>query len=333
VITAKPASELQDGVGILSVIGKTPIIRLSRLSKKFGLDVHAKLELLNPSGSIKDRAALRMLSCAIADGRVGAGTTIIESSSGNLGVGLAQFCRYHQLRFICVVDPMATQPNLALIKAYGAEIDMVGAVAAAEGGYLQQRIARVQALLASIPDSYWPNQYANPENPNSYMDFMDDVVRAFGATGPDYLFIAASSCGTLRGCSEYIKQHQLQTRIVAVDAVGSVLYGSAGTRRLIPGHGAGRVPELFSPSLADDSIQISERDSIQGCRDLMEHEAILAGGSSGAIVAAIEHKRGTLRPGASCLVILADRGDRYIDTIYSDRWVAEHFTGEVTIAT
>lgn len=324
-MSVKSASELKDGVGILSVIGKTPIIRLSRLSEKFGLDLHAKLELLNPSGSIKDRAAFRMLSHAIEHGAVTAETTIIESSSGNLGVGLAQFCKYHRLRFVCVVDPMATQQNLALLRAYGAEVDLVDSQNAAGGGYLQQRIARVQALLASTPNSFWPNQYANRENSNSFIAFMDDVRRAFDGKGPDYLFIAASSCGTLSGCSAYIKQHQLSTKIVAVDAEGSVLFGSAGPRRLIPGHGAGRVPELFSPDLADDFIQISEIDCIQGCRDLMEHEAILAGGSSGAIVAAVQRKLSTLRPGATCLVVLADRGDRYLDTIYSDQWVAEHF--------
>jgi len=141
----------------------------------------------------------------------------------------------------------------------------------------------------------------------------------------DCLFVATSTCGTLRGCAEYIRTHHLGTHIFAVDARGSVIFGGKPARRLIPGHGAGRRPELYRGDLADECVWVSDLDCVVGCRRLAHSEAILAGGSSGGVLMAVEQVKERIPPGATCVLIFHDRGERYLDTIYSDDWVVEHF--------
>jgi len=315
--------------GILSTIGNTPLIRLSRIFTDSQFDLYAKLEGLNPGGSTKDRPALNILKAAMAEGKIGPDTVIIESSSGNLGIGLAQACCYYGLRFICIVDPKTTPQNIRIIKAYEAEIDMVSEPDPVTGEFLQARIDRVKVLRRTIKDSFWPNQYANLANVEAhYHATMPEIVTALNGK-LDYLFCATSTCGTVRGCSEYTRDHQIKTKIVAVDAVGSVIFGGKSEKRLIPGHGASRRPELFRPEMADECIQVTDLDCVVGCRRLLHKEAILAGGSSGAVLTAIDKFKHRIQPGAVCVAILHDRGERYLDTIYSDDWVAEHF-GDVS---
>ena len=310
--------------GILSTIGDTPLVRLSRAIHGVPWRLYAKLELFNPGGSIKDRVALNLLRQALDDGDLRAGGTVIESSSGNMGIGLAQACTYLGLRFVCVVDPKTTSQNIAILRAYGAEVDLVAEPDPVSGEYLPARIERVRELRRTIPNSFWPNQYANPFNAAAHKRTMAEIVAQLDGK-VDYLFCATSTCGTLRGCAEYVHAHGLHTTVVAVDAVGSVIFGDKPAKRLIPGHGAARTPELFRPGLADRSVLVSDLECVVACRSLLRREAILAGGSSGAVLAAIERLKGELEPGAVCVAILADRGERYLDTIYDDAWVKQHF--------
>lgn len=315
--------------GILSTIGNTPLVKLSRIFVNSPFELFAKLEGLNPGGSSKDRSALNFLKAAMAQGQIGPDTVIIESSSGNLGIGLAQVCCYYGLRFICIVDPKTTPQNIRIIKAYEAEIDLVSEPDPVTGEFLQARIDRVKTLRLNIKNSFWPNQYANPANVEAhYQTTMPEIVSALNGK-IDYLFCAASTCGTVRGCSEYTRDHKIKAKIVAVDAVGSVIFGGKPGKRLIPGHGAGRRPELFRPEMADECIHVTDLDCVVGCRRLLHKEAILAGGSSGGVLTAIEKFKHRIQPGAVCVAILHDRGERYLDTIYSDDWVAEHF-GDVS---
>src|SRR5579864_4325999 len=210
--------------GVLSAIGNTPLARLDRLLPGSRFAVFAKLELLNPGGSSKDRPALAILASGLASGAVVPDTVVVESSSGNMGIGLAQACRYHGLRFICVTDRKATPQNLRLLAAYGAEIDLVTEPDPLSGELLQARLRRVQELLAAIPGSFWPNQYAHAENAGShYRTTMREIVTALDGK-VDVLLVATSTCGTLRGCGEYSRGHGLPTHIVAVDAVGSQIF-------------------------------------------------------------------------------------------------------------
>lgn len=230
---------IQDG--ILSTIGKTPLIKLDNLFQNSEFEVYAKMELLNPGGSAKDRPALRMIHEAWKEGKIGPGTTIIESSSGNMAISLAMICQYLGLRFISVVDPRTTTTNLQILKALTAKIDFVSEPDPETGEYLPARLNRVQRLLEEIPGSYWPNQYANANNYLShYHTTMKEIVTELGEV--DYLFCSVSTCGTIRGLAEYVRDQGLKTKIVAVDAEGSTIFGGNKEKRRFPGLGAGIVP-------------------------------------------------------------------------------------------
>ena len=314
--------------GILSVVGETPLIRLNQVFEDAHFRLFAKMESSNPGGSIKDRPALRILKHGIRTGAILPGTVVIESSSGNMGIGLAQACAYFRLRLICVVDPKTTKQNILLIKAYGGEIDLVTEPDRFTGEFLKARIDRVKTLLSSIENSFWPNQYANVENSSAHHQTMHEIAMALDGK-VDYLFCSTSTCGTLRGCAEYVRAQGLKTRIIAVDAMGSVIFGGQKRKRLIPGHGAAIVPPLFKPDFADECIHASDLDCVVGCRRLARREAILAGGSSGAVLMAVEKSMNDIRERANCVMIFADRGERYLDTVFSDAWVKEHF-GDVS---
>jgi cysteine synthase A len=320
-------SALQLNAGILSTISNTPMIALKRVFPDLHFNLYAKLELLNPGGSSKDRTALSLLGEALDQGQITSASTIVESSSGNLGIGIAQFCAYMGLRFICVVDSRATPLNLKIMEAYGAEIEMVRDEQASNGDLLGVRIERVKQLCAGIPGSFWPNQYANPANASAHRGTMCEIYEGLGGH-VDYVFAATSTCGTLRGCAEFVTSVGADTRVIAVDAEGSVIFGGAPGRRLIPGHGASRVPELYRPHLEYRHIKVTDLDCVTGCYRLLHREAIFAGGSSGGVISAIAAMRDQIPEGANCAAILCDRGDRYLDTVYSRKWVAGTF-GEI----
>ncbi len=313
--------------GVLGAIGNTPLVRLNRVFGSLPFQLYAKLEGLNPGGSMKDRPAVRILSNAMASGQISRDAVVIESSSGNMGIGLAQACSYFGLKFICVVDPKTTAQNIRLLEAYGAQVDRVTEPDARTGEFLQARLNRVRHLLASTPDGFWPNQYANLDNARAHHQTMREIVTALGRV--DLLFCATSTCGTLRGCAEFARQHELPTRIIAVDAAGSVIFGGPPAKRLLPGHGAAVRPALYQDDLAQQVIHVTDLECIAACRLLARREAILAGASSGAVIAAVDRSRRAVPAGAVCAAILADRGERYLDTVYSDDWVEEHF-GQVS---
>jgi cysteine synthase A len=309
---------------VLSIIGHTPLIKLNNRDKDLHFNLYAKLEWLNPGGSTKDRPAINIIKNAIDHGVIKQGTIVIESSSGNMGIGLAQVCSYYGLRFICVVDPKTTSQNIRLMKAYGAEVEIVNNPDPVTGEYLQARIDRVHALCQSFKNTFWTDQYSNIYNAHAHRQTMYEIDEAMGGN-VDYLFCATSTCGTIRGCAEYIGMRGMNTKVIAIDAVGSIIFTSQPAKRLIPGHGAAVRPKLFQPHLAYKCVHISDLECVVGCRRLVKSEAILAGGSSGAVFMAIEKMKQDIPSGSNCVLILCDRGERYLDTIYSDDWVADHF--------
>lgn len=309
--------------GILSTIGQTPLIQLNRIYNPSPVELYAKLEMFNPGGSIKDRPALKMVLQAIANGELEEGATVVESSSGNMAIGLAQVCCYHRLNLIVVVDPKINSHTLKVLQTYGVQIDKV-TESDDEGNYLAARLRRVRELVGTIPDSYWPNQYENEANPAAHFQTMKEIVEAMPAA-PDYLLASTSTCGTIMGCANYVKQHQLNTKIVAVDAVGSVLFGTPPADRLVPGHGAGQPSNLLDMQVIDHVIHIDDEECISGCHRLLDREAILAGGSSGAVVKAVEKLLPNISEDERCALILPDSGERYLDTIYNQEWLAKHF--------
>jgi N-(2-amino-2-carboxyethyl)-L-glutamate synthase len=315
--------------GILDAIGDTHLVELGGLLPHFTSRVFAKLEAFNPGGSVKDRSALGMLLGRIRNGELIPGrSTVIESSSGNLAIGIAQICRYYGIGFICVVDPKTTPQNLAILRAYQVTVEMITETDPETGAYLPVRLQRVHELVAATPGAYWPNQYANPLNPRAHQQTMHEIADALDGK-VDYLFASTGTGGTMTGCAQYIRERGLATTLVGVDALGSVLFGGISGPRLLPGHGAAVRPPLFDPTLADEVVLVSDLECVVGCRSLTQREAILAGGSSGGVVAALGKLADRIPAGSNVALIFPDRGDRYLDTIYSDDWVRAQF-GEVS---
>lgn len=306
--------------GIAEAIGNTPLIRLRRLFNDNSFLVYAKLEWMNPGGSSKDRPALYMLREAIKRGDITKDSVVIESSSGNLAISLAKLCCYLGLRFICVVDPRTTEQHKQIIRSFHGEIDLVTEPDALTGEFLPARIQRVHELQQQIPGAFWTNQYANPDNYRAHAETtMREIGEQLGEI--DYLFCGVSSCGTIRGCMEYIRSKQWSTKIVAVDAVGSVIFGGEKGPRRLPGLGAGITPGLYRHDLADLVVYVSDADCVQGCRNLVRYESILAGPSSGGVISAVRQIADQIPAGAVCAVILPDRGERYLSTVYNEEWV------------
>jgi cysteine synthase A len=314
--------------GILSAIGDTPLIRLGRSCSALPFNVFAKLESLNPGGSTKDRPAFHIIRQALDSGALKRGSVVIESSSGNMGIGLAQACTCFGLRFVCVVDAKTTAANVRLLKAYGAEVHIVTEPDPETGEYLPARIRAVRDLVASTENIFWADQYSNEANAAAHHQTMREITAALSGE-VDYLFCATSTCGTLRGCRDYVREQGLRTKLIGVDAVGSVIFGGTKGTRLLPGHGAAVRPKLFREDLADKFVHVTDLDCVAGCRRLARHEAILAGGSSGGVFTAAERLKDEIPRGANCVLIFPDRGERYLDTIFSDEWVSAHF-GDVS---
>jgi N-(2-amino-2-carboxyethyl)-L-glutamate synthase len=307
--------------GILGAIGDTPLVTLRRYLLRPDVDVWAKLEGLNPGGSAKDRPAAQMLRDALECGRIDRGTTVVESSSGNMGIGLALGCRYLGLRLIAVVDARAHSSSVRTMRALGADVRVVTQPDPETGDLLVARLDAVQRLLAEIPNSFWPDQYANDSNPAAHATgTMREIDEAL-AGDVDYLFVATSTTGTLRGCGDYLREHGRATRLVAVDSTGSALFGGARGRRVVPGFGAGVETGLSADADFDELMRVSDLDCVVGCRRLVEREAILAGGSSGGVAFALETAAAQMAPGSRCAAIFPDGGSGYLETVYDDGWV------------
>ena len=322
--------------GILAAVGNTPLVRLDRLFESSGFRTYGKLEGHNPGGSSKDRPALAILKDALDKGAIGKHSLVIEASSGNTGIGLAQACAYYGLRFRCLVDPKTTQQNIGILRAYGAEIEVVEKPDPATGELLPAKLQRVQEILETDENSFWVDQYSNMENAGShYRTTIQEIIDVLEGP-PDFLFVATATCGTLRGCVDFLRDNgHLDsaddpesgaggTKVIAVDAVGSQIFSDVKSPRLVPGLGSAIRPDLCPDGSIHRCLHVSDADCVLGCRYLVRKEGVLAGGSSGGVIRAMERFAPEIPAGSRCVAILPDRGERYLDTIYDDTWVHEH---------
>ncbi|WP_233568875.1 pyridoxal-phosphate dependent enzyme [Kocuria soli] len=311
---------------LCAAVGSTPLVRLSRLFPRAEIrtEVLAKVESMNPGWSAKDRPAVSMLDDALNRGVLAPGGTVIESSSGNLGISLARACTLRNVHFVCVVDSRANRSTVAAIRALGARIEVVDQPDPATGDLLTARLARVRQLLEEIPGSVNLYQYGNPANARAHCDgTMREIAEATGGQ-LDVMVAACSTTGTIGGCQSYITEHGMQTELVAVDAVGSVLFGGTPGARLLPGMGAGFVTDLSREVRPDRVIRVSERQCIAGARLLAQREGILAGASTGGVVCATAQVLRE-RPHLSRLAVMVhDGGLPYLETVYDDDWVREN---------
>ncbi len=312
--------------GILGAIGRTPLVKLEKIFEPSHFHCFAKLEGLNPGGSSKDRASVAIVERALQTGEINSDTLIIEGSSGNTGIGLAQVCAYHGLRFRCLVDPKVTQQNIDILSAYGAEVEMIEHPDPKTGEFLPAKLKRIDEVLRSVKNSFWINQYASRENSGAhYRSTIKEILRDLDGNMLDYLFIATATCGTIRGCLDYLVDHGYPTRVIAVDALGSQIFSKNKHNRLIPGLGSAICPQLTPTDGVHKVLHLNDIDSVVGCRRLARTEAILAGGSSGAVISAVDCMSSEIPEGSTVVALLPDRGERYLDTIFSDDWVRVNF--------
>ncbi|MGX1850782.1 2,3-diaminopropionate biosynthesis protein SbnA [Streptomyces sp. NBC_01456] len=296
-------------------------IRLDQLVP--GRSVFLKLEGLNPAGSVKLKTAVALITAAEESGLRFPRTRLIESTSGNLGVALAMVCAAKGYPLTCVTDPNATVRSRRLMAVLGAEVVVID-TRDAHGGFLQSRIDYIGERLRREPDLHWLNQYANPAGPQAHRDRTGRAI-VEGIGHLDYAFIGVGTTGTLMGCAEYLRRHSPATRIVAVDAVGSVTFGGPAARRHLPGLGTSRRPEILDTKNIDDIVLISEADSVAMCRTLARERGLLLGGSTGTVLCAVQDSAKKIPEGSVVVAISPDFGDRYLETIYDDAWVAERW--------
>jgi 2,3-diaminopropionate biosynthesis protein SbnA len=315
-----PQRELVVGMASLArAMRPTPVVAL----EQDGVRLLAKLEFQNPVGSLKDRPALWILKSAIERGEINADTTIIESSSGNFAVAVAAYCQMLGLKFIPVIDPNISKLNEATLRASCARVVQVDKPDEV-GGYLKTRLDMVQRLLKEIPNSFWTNQYGNADGMHAHYHLTAGEI-CNQVAELDYVFVGVSSAGTISGVSRRIKQKFPKAKIVAVDAVGSVIFGGPSRKRYIPGIGASIQPQLLSHAQIDEVVHVPEIETVAGCRELLNRHGLFVGGSSGTVYAAIKNylpqlKRKGTPP--SVLFLCADRGFPYAATVYNPSWVA-----------
>ncbi len=311
---------IEDILKIREQIGRTPLVRLEHFP---GFNLFAKLEYTNFSGSIKDRAANNILYHAIKENKIREGTIVIESSSGNFGISTALQCNRLGVDFCAVVDPQISEINLKMLRLFASRVIMVDQPDET-GGFLLNRIRKVKELVEITDNSYWTNQYENPNNFLGYAGLADEINCAFSSL--DYLFVPTSSCGTVVGLTRFVKQQFPDLVVVAVDIEGSMIFSDKKCKRYIPGLGAGRKAAFMEGAPVDEVMILTHEEIISGCRDLLNSHSVFAGGSSGAAYfAACKFMNGRKWQGSSpnALIICPDRGIPYIDTIYNDAWVTK----------
>ena len=289
------------------------------LRSSFGRPLFLKCEGFNFAGSVKVKPAAEMVRAAEQAGRLTPRSILVESSSGNLGVALSMIAASKGYRFLCVTDSRCNLSTRQLMKALGGEVHLI-TEPDPESGFLGARLDYVRTLCASDDRYVWLNQYANPGNWLAhYRTTAPSIARSFPDL--DVLFVGAGTTGTLMGCARFFREWHRPVRIVAVDAAGSVTFGGASGRRMIPGLGSSVRPQLLDESYVDEVIHIEEADTIRACRRLARR-GFLFGGSTGTVVSgALDWLDRHERPHLTAVGIAPDLGERYIDTIYQAEWV------------
>ncbi|MEE4000857.1 2,3-diaminopropionate biosynthesis protein SbnA [Tenacibaculum sp. FZY0031] len=305
---------------ILEKVGQTPMMSIELEANNL-INICMKLEFYNPTGSVKDRAASYVIDKILSTGIINRETTLIESSSGNFGVALSAYAKFHNLKFICVIDKNTLPINEMLIELNGAEIIKID-TPDAHGGYLLNRIKKIKQILKEKENMYWVNQYGNPLNAEAYYYSLGKEMCEEAPDGIDYLFMGVSSGGTITGVSTRIKKHFPKAKVIAVDIYGSVVFDSPPQKRYIPGIGSSMKPEILKRAMIDEVVWVNEVETVTSSRELLENYNIYSGGSSGSVYAGIKKyfSNKNITSPVNVMCIMADRGDRYNSTIYSDEW-------------
>lgn len=295
------------------LIGRTPLIELTNLERKFNLKakVVAKLEYFNPAGSVKDRAAKKMMDDAEAAGLLKKGSVIIEPTSGNTGIGLAAVAAVRGYRTIIVMPETMSVERRQIMKAYGAELVLTEGAKGMKGA-----IDKADELAREIPNSFIPGQFVNPSNAKAHYETTGPEIYADTDGKVDFFVAGVGTGGTITGVGKYLKERVPEVKIVAVEPAASAVLstGVAGAHK-IQGIGAGFIPEVLDTEIYDEIIAVKDEAAFEIGREIGRNEGILVGISSGAAVwAAIEIAKRPENEGKTIVALLADTGDRYLST-------------------
>jgi N-(2-amino-2-carboxyethyl)-L-glutamate synthase len=307
---------------VLRQIGNTPVRTIRLIINGIAREVHIKLEGCNPGGSIKDRTAFSLVRELEMRGVLTPDSVLIDSTSGNLGVALAYIARARGYQFMAVVDPKATAENLAKMRLLGAQLEMVHQ-ADAGGNYLFARLERVRARCESSPRFVWANQYSSLANPRAhYLGTAPELYQQMDGK-VDALFAAVSTGGTLAGLGRYFREHSPSTRIIGVDAFGSVVFGGPLAPTQLTGIGSSRQSSFITAHLYDEHQLVTDEVAFAFCRALFAATGIKIGGSSGAVLAACARYLAVHPEVSRAACVSADRGENYETTIYNDAWLTQ----------
>ncbi len=293
---------------ITELIGRTPLVRLNRLTPQGAATIYAKVEYFNPGGSVKDRICLNMIDEAERQGRLTPGATIIEPTSGNTGIGLALISAVRGYKLILVMPESMSMERASLLSSYGAQLVLTAAWEGMKGS-----IKEAESLVAANPEYFMPDQFSNPANPATHRqttaleiwEALDGRIDAFVA--------AVGTGGTITGCGEVFKQRTPAIKVIAVEPAGSpVLSGGDPGPHRIQGIGAGFIPAVLNRSILDGVLTVTDEEAYQTAKLLAKKEGLLVGISSGANVAAAQKVAAELGPGKNVVTILCDTGERYI---------------------
>ena len=293
---------------ITDLIGRTPLVRLNRLTPEGGATIYAKVEYFNPGGSVKDRICLNMIDEAERQGKLKPGATIIEPTSGNTGIGLALISAVRGYKLILVMPESMSMERASLLSSYGAQLVLTAAWEGMKGS-----IKEAESLVAANPDYFMPDQFSNPANPATHRrttaleiwEALDGRIDAFVA--------AVGTGGTITGCGEVFKERNPKIKVIAVEPAGSpVLSGGDPGPHRIQGIGAGFVPKVLNRAILDGVLTVTDDEAYQTSKLLAKKEGLMVGISSGANVVAAQRVAAELGPGKNVVTILCDTGERYI---------------------
>ena len=311
---------------IISLIGNTPLVKLSKLSTGLKPIILCKLEFLNPGGSVKDRIGVALIEDAISKGSLAKGGTVVEPSSGNTGVGLALTCIKFGLNLIVTMPDKMSDEKKRILEGYGAKVVVCPTDRPVD--HPEQYISVAQRITRDTPNSFMPNQYRNPINPQThYLTTGREIWRQ--TEGKITHFVAGvGTGGTITGAGKYLKEQKSSVRVVGADPKGSLYFYKLNEgaepdlhQYKVEGIGEDFIPDTVDLSLIDEIVQISDRDSFQTARRLAREEGMFVGSSSGTVVAAALKVAENLSNDDLIVTILPDRGERYLSKLYNDDWM------------